>query len=115
MKKIVLFAFQGEAVCFAHGMMNILDLKKKGHEALLVIEGKACQLLPLLKNEEHPQHGLYQKILDNNLLAGVCRACCHQMGTLEEAEAQGLPLLADMNGHPSMESWLSRGYEIITL
>ncbi|MDC7242118.1 MAG: hypothetical protein PQJ50_17320 [Spirochaetales bacterium] len=115
MKKVVIFAFQGEAVCFAHAMLNVLDLSAKGHKARLVIEGAACKLIGDLKNSSHPQHPLYTGIIAQGLLGGVCRACCHQMGTLEEAEAQGLPLLSDMKGHPSMEEWLQKGYELISL
>lgn len=115
MKKVVVFAFQGEAVCFAHAMMNVLDMASKGIDSSLVIEGSACKLIAALKEPSHPQHPLYTKIIAQGLLAGVCRACCHQMGTVEEAEAQGLTLLSDMNGHPPFEPWISRGYEVLTL
>ncbi len=115
MMKTVLFAFKGEAVCFAHAMMNVLDLDAKGQEAALVIEGSACKLITELKESSHPQHPLYSRLIAKGLLAGICRACAHQMGTLEEAEEQGLTLLSDMNGHPGMEPWLSKGWQIITL
>jgi hypothetical protein len=36
------------------------------------------------------------------------------MGTLEAANAQQLPLLADMNGHPAMSAYMDAGYTIIT-
>ena len=115
MNKAVIFAFQGEPVCFAHAMMNVLDLKEKGYEAALVIEGAACRLIGDLKETSHPQHPLYTAIIAKGLLAGVCRACCHQMGTLEEAQAQGLPLLSNMKGHPPVAPWLEKGYQVITL
>jgi hypothetical protein len=115
MKKVIIFAFQGEPVCFAHAMLNVLNMDEKGYETGLIIEGSACSLIGALKEPSHPQHKLYSKIISKGLLAGVCRACCHQMGTLEEAEAQGLPLLSDMAGHPPMEPWISKGYEVITL
>jgi len=115
MDKVIVFAFQGEPVCFAHAMMNVLDMDEKGFETKLIIEGKACALIGGLKEPAHPHHRLYSRIIAKGLLAGICRACCHQMGSLAEAEAQGLPLLSDMNGHPPMEPWISRGYRIITL
>jgi hypothetical protein len=115
MKKVAVFAFQGEAVCFAHAMMNVLDLDAKGYETVLVIEGSACKLVGALKEPSHPQHPLYTRIIAKGLLAGACRACCHQMGTLEEVESQGLTLLSDMNGHPSIEPWIAKGFDIVTL
>jgi len=36
------------------------------------------------------------------------------LGTFEEAERQGLAMLDDMNGHPSIAGFQKRGYEIIT-
>ena len=109
------FAFQGEPVCFAHAMMNVLEMNSIGFEAKLIIEGKATALIKDLAREDHPQHGPYQKILDQGLLEGVCQACCHQMGTLEFAREAGLPLLSDMNGHPAMGPYVEKGYKILTL
>jgi len=45
---------------------------------------------------------------------GACKACAQKMGTLQAAEAQGLHILADMSGHPSMERFIEQGYKIIT-
>jgi hypothetical protein len=36
------------------------------------------------------------------------------MGTLQDAEAQGLPLNREMSGHPSMGRYRDEEYEIIT-
>jgi hypothetical protein len=36
------------------------------------------------------------------------------MGTLEAARQEGLRLLDDMSGHPSIESYRRQGFEIIT-
>jgi hypothetical protein len=36
------------------------------------------------------------------------------MGTLEAAELQGLKLLDDMSGHPSMARYQEQGFDVIT-
>jgi hypothetical protein len=36
------------------------------------------------------------------------------MGTLAAAKEQGLDLLDDMNGHPSMAGYLQEGFEVIS-
>jgi len=115
MEKVIVFAFQGDPICFAHAMMNVLDMDEQGYETGLIIEGKACALIGDLKEPSHPQHRLYSRIIAKGLLAGICRACSFQLGTLDEAEAQGLPILSDMNGHPPMEPWIRKGYRIVTL
>jgi hypothetical protein len=52
--------------------------------------------------------------LEAGLVEGVCKACSSKLGTLEVAKEQGLPLLDDMSGHPSMAAYRDNGFEIIT-
>ena len=54
MKKIALFAFNGELTCFVHVLLNALDLKAKGHTVGIVIEGAATKLVPELSSEGNP-------------------------------------------------------------
>lgn len=115
MKKIVVFAFQGELMCFAHALLNVLDLHQKGFEVKLVIEGSATGLIGDLAIKESPFHRQYRKIIDDGLLAGVCKACAGKMDSLFEAEKQNLTLLHDMHGHPSFAAWIKEGYEVISM
>jgi hypothetical protein len=115
MKKIAVFAFQGELMCFAHSMLNVLDLNAKGHEVKLIIEGNATALIKDLAKPETPFSGVYEKIKAEGLLAGICKACSTKLGALAEAERQNLPLLSEMSGHPAFSTWLAQGYEIISM
>lgn len=114
MEKFALFAFNGEATCFVHVLLNALDLKAQGLEAKIVIEGAACRLIPELGEPVHPFNQLYVKVLGEDLIDGVCKACAHKMGGLEAARAQGLAILEDMSGHAGMARYLLKGYRIIT-
>jgi hypothetical protein len=114
MKKAALFVFNGDPMCFIHVLLNALDLKQKGWEAGIVIEGAATRLIPELAKEDHPLQGLWLKARAAGLVDGACRACSQKMGTAEAARAQGLALLDDMNGHPGMAGYRDRGYEVIT-
>jgi len=114
MGKFVLFAFTGEATCFVHVLLNGLDLKAKGQEAKIVIEGAACRLIPELGEAGHPFHQLYAKAQQEGLIDGVCKACAQKMGGLEAARIQGLTILEDMTGHAGMAPYLLEGYTIIT-
>ena len=115
MEKIIVFAFQGDPVCFTHAMLNVLDMTGRGMECRLVIEGAATALIKSLHEKTHAQHNLYAEILKQNLLEGICQACSNKMGSLKSAREQGLPILADMAGHPSMAPYIERGYRVITL
>jgi len=113
-KKFALFAFNGEPMCFAHVLLNALDLHKKGYEVLVIIEGTATKLVSDFEKGEAPFTAKYRECLDKGLIAGICKACSAKMGTLESAQRQGLTLLDDMSGHPSIEQYSKAGFEIIS-
>ena len=114
MKKFALFVFNGDPICFIHVLLNALDMKVKGHDAKIILEGASVKLISDLANVGNPLHGLWQKNIEANLVEGVCKACSGKLGTLEAAKEQGLRLLDDMSGHPSVAAYSDQGYEIIT-
>jgi len=114
MKKIAMFAFNGELMCFIHVLLNAIDMNEKGYDVKIVIEGAATKLVPELAKEDSPMHRLYQKAKGLDLIDGACKACSNKMGVLEAAQAEGLRLLDEMSGHPSMARYLEEGFEIIT-
>ncbi|MEM5786347.1 MAG: hypothetical protein AAGU11_03445 [Syntrophobacteraceae bacterium] len=114
MKKVALFAFNGDSMCFIHVLLNALDMHEKQMEATIVLEGAATRLVPELVRDGSPLYQLYEKAKTLGLIAGVCKACATKMGTLEAAKAQGLPLLDDMHGHPGMARFREAGFDIIT-
>lgn len=114
MKKIALFVFNKDPMCFIHVLLNALDMQAKGNEATVVIEGAAVTLIPELAKPDNPLHGLWKKNREAGLIEGVCKACSTKLGTLEAAKEQGLTLLDDMSGHPGMAGYRDKGFEIIT-
>ena len=114
MKKVALFVFNGDPMCFIHVLLNALDMKEKGYEARIVIEGAATGLIPELEKEENPLHGLWEKVKDFDLVEGACKACSKKMGTAEAAQTLGLTLLDDITGHPGMAGYREKGFEVIT-
>ena len=114
MSKVALVAFQGEAMCFVHVLLNALDMQQRGMTVKIIIEGKAVTLPSELNKPDHTFHDLYAKTKKAGLIEGVCKACSAKMGSLAEIQAQGLPLLDDMNGHPSLGRYLAEGYTLIT-
>lgn len=114
MKKNALFVFNGDPMCFIHVLLNALDMKERGDEPRIVLEGASTKLLPELVLTDHPLHGLWEKVKAAGLVAGVCKACSRKLGSFEEAQRQGLVILDDMNGHPGIAGFQQNGYEIIT-
>ncbi|MGM0675476.1 MAG: DsrE family protein [Spirochaetota bacterium] len=127
MRKFALFAFNGDPMCFVHVLLNALDIKEKGHEVALVVEGSATKLVKLLSGgpgledfaENNPAmykliSQQFQKVKEADMISCVCRACSNMMGSLEDAQKLELPLCDELQGHPSMTRYIEEGYEIIS-
>jgi hypothetical protein len=113
-KKLALFAFNGEPMCFMHVLLNALDLHDKGNEVKVIIEGAACRLIPDMVREDSLLFRLSEKARSLNLIEGVCRACSNKMGSFDVAKEHGFELLDAMSGHPAMATYLTDGFEVIS-
>ena len=111
MKKIAFVSFEGDMMCFLHALLNVWDYHEKGYEVALVMEGASTARI--LDIEKSPHKDLWQKIVEARLIKAVCKACAAQMGSLEKAEADGLPISAALSGHAPLEPYTNEGYEII--
>jgi hypothetical protein len=114
MNQVVLLAFNGDPMCFMHVLLNALDMDGKGTTARIILEGASTKLIPELTRDGSPLVKLYERAKSRGLLEGACRACSNKMGTLEAARTEGLRLLDDLSGHPSVERYREAGFEIIT-
>lgn len=114
MKKIAMFVFNGDPMCFIHVLLNALDMAEKDDDVKIVMEGSAVKLVADLADQQHPLHKLWEKSRAAGLVDGVCKACSGKMGVLDAARSQNLTLLDDMSGHPSMAGYMSKGFTIIT-
>ena len=114
MKKVMLVVFNGEEMCFIHVLLNAIDMSDRSYQVGIIMEGASTKLIPSLEQENHFLHGLWNKVKEKDLIDGVCKACANKMGTLQDAQKAGLVLLGDMSGHPSIASYMEKGFEIIT-
>jgi hypothetical protein len=112
--KVALFAFNGEAMCFVHVLLNALDMQECGYEVKVILEGSATKLANELNDPDEPFGSLYRKVRDAGLIDCACRACSGKMGALAGIQAQGLSLCDEMSGHPSVARYMEAGYEIVT-
>lgn len=115
MKKVAIFAFRGEPMCFIHVLLNALYFDEKGVEVKVILEGEATKLVPDFFKENSPLYHLFKKVWEKGLIEGICKACAQKMGTLEMAKEKNIKILEDMYGHAGIAGFLVEGYEIITL
>ncbi len=127
MKKIALFAFNGDPMCFIHVLINAVELQENGNDVALVIEGSATKLVKLLTGgsglEDFKQSNPkmfelltvnLKKVMDAGIISCVCQACASQMGVLDDVKKADLPLCAELKGHPSMSRYIEDGFDIIS-
>ncbi len=114
MKKVVLFSFRGDPLCFIHVLLNGLDLKKRGQEGLIVLEGEAVKLVALMSESGHFLHPLYKKAKEAGLIYGACKACAGKLGALDAIEQEGIPLIGEMANHPSIGAFIEKEYTVLT-
>ena len=79
MKKVALFAFNGDLTCFAHVLLNALDMKSQGFDVTIIIEGASTKLIPELAKEGNPMWNLYNEVKKQGLISAVCKACSAKM------------------------------------
>ncbi len=110
MKKYLIYAMQGQKMCFLHALMNAKQLKEAGHEVKVVLEGQACMLVKELETE---QNKLYLSLKADGIIDGVCLACSKVLGVYEENEKSGLRLLDEMYGHAGVARFAKDGYDVL--
>lgn len=111
MKKIALFVFRGDPLCFIHVMLNALDLNQRGFDVKVILEGESVKLVQPMQESGNK---LFAQMTEQKLINCVCKACSAKMGVLSYNETSGLRLSDEMSGHPAMSTYLNDGYEIIT-
>jgi hypothetical protein len=112
--KVAILAFQGETMCFAHALLNAWDMHQRGMDVRMILEGPATEQIAALGDGEGDFAALYAKVRQAGLIDRVCQACAHQMGALDAARLQELPLGNEMSGHPPLAPYVQRGYRIVT-
>ncbi len=114
MTKTVIFAFRGDPICFVHVLLNGLEMASKGMGGKIVIEGDAVKLISEMAVPGHFLNQLYVKAKAQGLIVGACRACSTKLGVVSAVEAEGIALIGEMSGHPSMLAYIEDGYSVIT-
>jgi hypothetical protein len=93
------------------------DFRQKHQDVQVLFQGAGTRWSGLLNNEDHPAHALYKAVEAS--VAGVSTACSVVFGAREDAERNGFSFITGNQvpgtpGLPSLESYASQGYTILT-
>lgn len=112
-EKYAIFLFNDDEMCMVHAFMYVKELNEKGKEAKLILEGKATAVPKLYADGKGMVGKWYDMAKKNGWIDCVCKACSTVIKSLEAAEREGLKICSDLNGHVSIDKYLSNGYTVI--
>lgn len=112
--RFALFAFNDDPMCFVHVILNALDLREKGNQVKVIVEGSATKLIKEFDNIQNPFYKQYRQLIESQLIDCFCKTCSSKMGVLNIVEKNGFSTCGEMTGHPAMSKYLQLGYSIIS-
>lgn len=95
-----------------NAMELVKEAKQTGDDVALVLDGAGTMWGPLLSDDEHRYHDLFQSVSDR--IVAVCDYCAGIFGVKDEVAESNLPLTAEFDDHPSLRSLLAEGYQMVT-
>lgn len=88
------------------------ELDEAGDEVTVIFDGAGTQWVPVLSDEGHKYHGLFEATKDK--VAGACSYCAGVYGVKDEIKNTDVDLLDEFEGHHSVRKLISNGYQILT-
>ncbi len=87
-------------------------MKEGNDEIHVIFDGAGTKWIPELEDENHKANPLYQAIKED--IDGACKFCSKAFGVLEDVQKSDVKLLDDYEDHPSLRTYLSRGFQLVT-
>ena len=117
-RKLLFIVFAEDACRQNHALLYATDLKSKGHDVKLILEGAATRSVS--RTGDTLLSSLLSEAKEKGILAGACRKAsggCKpgDPNVLELASAQSVPLLDDLQGHAGIADFVAQGYELVVI
>jgi hypothetical protein len=118
-RKLLFLLFTDDACRQNHALMYALELKEKGHDVKLVLEGLATRMMGA--RAESRTGSLLREACAAGLVAGACERASSGCASddpgrkvTELARERGVALLNGLGGHADIEPFVREGYELVT-
>ncbi len=95
-----------------NGLELVREAKEAGDEVELVFDGAAVSWIPELNRPDHKLHKVFESVKDR--VAGACEYCAGAFDVKDGVRAAGIDFLSEFEGHPSLRSRISEGFQIVT-
>lgn len=100
-----------------HALLYATELKEKGYDVVLIFDGAATEWAEELSNPDSQSKLLpmYQSLKKTGAVEVICDFCAIAFGVKEKLSGRQVPLVSEYKGHPSIEKWIKKGYQLIIL
>lgn len=88
------------------------ELHEKGDDVKLVFDGAGVTFIPELEKDDHDAHPLYEGV--KPVIEGACKFCSKSFGVINDVQKTNVNLLDDYDDHPSLRSYVTDGYQVVT-
>jgi hypothetical protein len=119
-RKLLFVLFRDDVCTANHVCLYALGLAERGHEVAFILEGSATALVAALDDPASALGRRLATLQARGILKGACRTAAHGCSKPDpganvsaRAEAAGLPLLGELEGHADIIPWLEQGYELV--
>jgi hypothetical protein len=94
-----------------NGLQTAKEFDDAGDDVEIIFDGAGTQWVGELEDEDHDYHALYDQVAEH---AQVCEYCAGAYDVEDEVASSDADANGEYEGHPSVHSLVSDGYEIIT-
>jgi len=109
--KIALVAFRGEKPCVLHVLLNCEDMRNRGMDAVIILEGGSVKFISQMFNGEFTIPWAQIK----PLIDCACLGCSKMFKVDNDAKNAGIRLEGGMSSHVSLAKYIQNGYMIIVM
>lgn len=87
------------------------EFQQSNGDLELIFDGAGTQWIPELEDEDSNYHELYRDVKEDATACSYCAGAFDVEGDVTDA---GVELVDEQDGHPSIQSLVDEGYEVIT-
>lgn len=95
-----------------NALMVAKEYKDAGEEVQVIFDGGGTRGALSFADSDHEGNKAFEAVRD--VIAGACEYCAGAFGATEGLNEQGITLLDEYEGHPSLKKLIDDGYEIVS-
>ncbi|MFW5972843.1 MAG: hypothetical protein ACOCTG_02540 [Bacteroidota bacterium] len=102
----------GDMGRMANAFSTAAELKENGDDFRFILDGAGTKWIAALADPSHKYHDDYREVKGS--ITGACQYCSNAYGVKQKVVEEGITLLNEHRGHPSLRRLAEDGYQVIT-